>query len=206
MAKVEPAKQKTQETETSKAPDTEGMILNHVGFSMVAGAIPVPLVDIVAVSAIQMDMLGQLAKAYNVDFNVERGKSLAGSIMGAGLGSVLGRLGASAVKAIPGVGTILGIASQVVLAGASTYALGKVFEGHFASNGTMLNINLDEMRRRFDSLLQKGKEVAEGMQRKQSEDEIMATIEKLKALKDKGAISDEEFKSAKKDLLSKVTK
>jgi len=173
---------------------------------MVGGAIPVPIVDIVVVSAIQMDMLVQLATVYKVDFNLERGKSLASSIMGAGLGSFLGKLGASAVKSVPGLGTILGIGSQVILAGASPYALGKVFDAHFSSNGNMLNISIDEMRKQFDSFLQKGKEVAEGLHKKESEDEVMKTIEKLKVLNDKGVISNEEFAQAKKDLLAKVTK
>jgi uncharacterized protein (DUF697 family) len=207
MAKKEESKQESANEDTaSKTHNTEQIILNHVGFSMVAGAIPIPIVDIVAVSAIQMDMLVQLAKEYEVDFNLERGKSLASSVMGAGLGSFLGRLGASAVKSVPGLGTILGIGSQVILAGASTYALGKVFDAHFSSNGNMLNINVEEMQKQFDSLLQKGKDVAEGIRKKESEDDVMATIEKLKALKDKGAISNEEFAAAKKDLLAKVTK
>lgn len=153
-----------------------------------------------------MDMLSQPAKAYKVDFNQERGKSLASSIMGAGLGSFLGRVGASTVKAVPAIGTILGVASQVVLAGASTYALGAIFDAHFRNNGTLLNVDLEEMRRKFESLIPKGKEVAERMQRQQSEDDVMATIEKLKALKDKGVISEDEFKFSKKELLQKIVK
>ena len=211
MAKAQAAKKEQPKREESKkevqpAPNTEQIILNHVGFGMVAGAIPLPIVDIVAVTAIQMDMLSQLAKAYKVDFNLERGKSLASSIMGAGIGSFLGRVGASAVKAVPAIGTILGIGSQVVLAGASTYALGKIFDAHFSGNGTLLNVDIEEMRKQFESWLPKGKQVAEEAQRAESEDSVMATIEKLKTLKDKGVISDEEFKSAKKDLLAKVTK
>jgi len=207
MAKSDASKKESAAKDSSKdKPNTDQIILNHVGFSMVGGAIPVPIVDIIVVSAIQMDMLVQLATVYKVDFNLERGKSLASSIMGAGLGSFLGRLGASAVKSVPGLGTILGIGSQVILAGASTYALGKVFDAHFSSNGNMLNINVDEMRKQFDSFLQKGKEVAEGLHKKESEDEVMKTVEKLKALNDKGVISNEEFAAAKKDLLAKVTK
>ena len=49
--------------------NADRIINTHLGFAMVAGAIPVPIVDIAAVTAIQMDMLNQLAKTYEVDFN-----------------------------------------------------------------------------------------------------------------------------------------
>ena len=204
-AKKEPPKKAATGSQVVKKPDTEQIILTHVGFGMVAGAIPLPIVDVVAITAIQMEMLVQLAKVYKVDFNLERGKSLATSVIGASFGSFLGRVGASAVKAVPAVGTILGIGSQVVMAGASTYALGKVFDAHFSGNGTLLDIDLEKMRKDFESWLQKGKEVAEKAQKKASEDEVMATLEKLKTLKDKGVISNEEFQAAKKSLLAKVT-
>ena len=194
------------ESEESKDLQTQGekIVMDHVGFSMVAGAIPFPIVDIVAVTAIQVDMLKQLARTYGIDFNLERGKSLASSIMGATVGSLLGRAGASALKAVPGVGTILGIGSQVIFAGASTFALGKVFHSHFEENGTLLSIDLEEMKKQFESFFNKGKEIAKNLKGKQRKDEVLETIEKLKDLKDKGVITEKEFESTKKELLEKI--
>ena len=40
---------------------------------MIAGAIPVPLVDIAAVTAIQLDLIKELADHYDVDYSRERG-------------------------------------------------------------------------------------------------------------------------------------
>lgn len=77
--------------------------------------------------------------------------------MGATPGSIIGRTGASALKAIPGIGTILGIGSQVVFAGASTYALGKVFQSHFDENGNLFNLNVDKMKDRFKGFMDNGK-------------------------------------------------
>lgn len=195
------------EAGTEKPTDeaVEKIIRRHVGFSMVAGAIPAPIVDIVIVTAIQMDMIRQLAGAYGVDYNEERGKSISASIMGATAGTLVGRVGASAVKAIPVVGWLLGIGSQVIFSGASTYALGKVFQSHFKKDGTMFDFNSDKMKDRFRSFFERGKKVAENMRDKPNEDDIVATIEKLKELKDKGAISEDEFESSKKDLLDKLT-
>lgn len=186
--------------------DAEKIIKDHVMFSLLAGAIPIPVVDIVAVTAVQMDMLKALAKLYGADFNEERGKSLAGSITGAVVGNMLGRAGASALKAIPGIGTILGIGSQVVFAGASTYALGRVFDNHFAGKGNLINIDLEEMKKQFETFFQKGKDVAKNLQERLRKDDAFAMIEKLKKLKDSGAITEEEFEKTKKELLEKMTR
>jgi uncharacterized protein (DUF697 family) len=79
-----------------KTPDD--IIRQHVGFGTIAGAIPIPVVDIASVTAIQIDMIRQLANVYEVDVNEERGKSLVGALVASGVGVTLGRFGASAVK------------------------------------------------------------------------------------------------------------
>ena len=183
----------------------EKLICQHVGFSMVAGAIPIPIVDIVAVTAIQMDMLRQMSNRYGLDFNEERGKSIAGALMGATLGAALGRIGASAFKAVPGIGTLLGIGSQVIFAGASTYAIGKVFHSHFDADGTMFNFDTEKFKNAYRDFMARGKEVAAEIQDDQSHEDILATIERLKELTDKGTITEEEFEASKKDLLAKLT-
>jgi len=200
------AEEQADQKSKPSSEEIEKIIRQHVGFSMIAGALPIPILDIVVVTATQMDMLRQLADAYGVDFNEERGKSIASSIMGATLGTVAGRVGASIVKAVPLVGWLLGIGSQVIFSGASTYALGKVFQSHFDEQGTMFDFNVDKMKDRFKSFMERGKKVAEDINENRSEDDILATIEKLKALKDKGAISEEEFEKSKKDLLAKLTR
>ena len=117
--KMEESEEKNEREsgDSSQEQHGEKIVMNHVRYSMVAGAMPFPLVDIVAVSAIQVDMIKQLADLYGVDYSQERGKSLTSSIVGATFGNFLGRAGASLLKFIPGIGTILGIGSQVLFAG-----------------------------------------------------------------------------------------
>ena len=91
----------------------DDIVKSHVIFSMTAGAIPIPVADIAAVTAIQVDMIRQIAKEYNVPFDENIGKSIASSLAGASLA----RIGASAVKSIPAVGTLLGVGTQVLLSG-----------------------------------------------------------------------------------------
>ena len=118
-------------TPESREHDVDEVIRQHMGFAMAAGAIPFPVVDIAAVTAVQLDMLAKICRIHGVDYSEERGKTLMSSLLAASLGSWVGKLGASALKSIPGIRTALGVGSQVVLAGATTYAIGRVFHTHF---------------------------------------------------------------------------
>jgi uncharacterized protein (DUF697 family) len=55
----------------------------------------------------------------------------------------------SAVKAVPLVGTIAGMILMPSLAAASTLAIGRVFNQHFASGGTLLSFDTEKMREHF---------------------------------------------------------
>jgi uncharacterized protein (DUF697 family) len=151
-----------------------------------------------------MDMLQQISKIYDVDFNSERGKSLVSSLLASTIGINLGRMGASVLKVVPGIGTILGIGSQVILAGASTYAIGKIFQNHFQNNGDLFNFDVDSMISKFEDFLEKGKKVAEDTQKSTNKTDILETIDKLKELRDKGVITEAEFNKTKKELLDKL--
>jgi hypothetical protein len=119
-------------------------------------------------------------------------------------GATVSRIGASALKAIPGVGTLLGIGSQVVMAGATTYALGRLFDSHFSGGKGLDSINLDSAKKQYNDLLSKGKEYAKDLKKSFSKDDVFQTIEKLNQLKETGAITEEEFLRTKEKLLSKV--
>jgi len=77
-------------------------------------------------TAIQLDMIRQMCKIYDIDFKETEGKAVITALTG----SSLARLGARAIKFIPGVGSILGGVTMAVLSGGSTYALGEVFKKH----------------------------------------------------------------------------
>ncbi len=183
-----------------KKKSSDDIISTHVIFAMTAGAIPVPVADIVAVSAIQYDMIRQIAEFHKINYDADKGKTLASSIAGA----TVSRIGASFLKAIPGVGTVLGIGSQIVMAGGTTYALGKLFDSHFAGGKGLDNINLESVKEEYKELLNKGKEYARDLKKSFSREDVFQTIEKLNQLKESGAITEEEFLSTKEKLLSKI--
>jgi len=189
------------ENKETKNDAVDKIIQNHVVYSMTAGAIPIPLADFVAVSAVQVDMLKQIADVYGVDYDKNSGKSLASSLVG----TSLSKMGASAIKAIPGIGTLAGVAAQVILSGASTYALGWVFNRHFAAGGTLSNFSSDAMKETYDELLKKGKDVAKNLHKDDDDKDGIKKIEKLKEMLDKGLITEEEYEKTKKDILEKMS-
>jgi len=186
------------------------IIKNHMIWSMGAGFIPIPLADFVAVSAIQLDMIRQLCKVYDIDFKETEGKAMITSLTSSGLA----RLGARAIKIIPGVGSVLGGVTLAVLSGGSTYALGEVFKKHFETGGTFLDFDPSRLKKYYDEQFEKGKEMAKKI--KDDEEVTMQKVEELKTktdvdivqkmkdlaeLKKDGIITEEEFQIMKERVL-----
>ncbi|MFQ3651477.1 MAG: DUF697 domain-containing protein [Gemmataceae bacterium] len=99
-------------------------ILAYSTMAATAGAVPVPLVDTALLAGVQSAMLHQLAKLYGQPLTRERLAELAAAL---GIGFVGRQVARSLIKFIPVVGSAVGAVSGAVLAGASTYALGKAF-------------------------------------------------------------------------------
>ncbi len=118
------------------------------------GLIPIPLVDLAGIAGVQVKMIADLAKQYDIPFKKDLGKSAIAGLIGSEVGNTLGT-GAvrSLVKSIPVVGTVAGITVLPAFAGASTMAVGKVFTQHFESGGTFLNFKPDEVREHYKSEL-----------------------------------------------------
>ncbi|NNE27229.1 MAG: DUF697 domain-containing protein [Saprospiraceae bacterium] len=204
---------------SSKDPRTNhcnSVIKNHMIWSMGAGFIPVPLVDFFAVGAIQLDMIRQLSKIYEVNFKETEGKAVISALTGSGLA----RIGARAVKFIPGVGSVLGGVTLAVLSGASTYALGEVFKKHFETGGTFLDFDPSRLKKYYDEKFEKGKQMAKEMEKtqkanhdvaetvnestveeKNKDEDAISRLESLNQLKKDGAITQKEFDKLKKEIL-----
>ena len=142
------------------APKSIDIIRRYVTWSIAAGAVPVPFVDVAAVTAVQLKMIAALAEHYKSPFDAERGKSLIGALFGTlgGFSIARGVLG-SAIKSIPVVGTIGGFVLVPAMSGAVTYALGKVFAAHFETGGTLLTFDAATMKDEFSRQIKAGEEV-----------------------------------------------
>ncbi len=138
-------------------------ILKHMGLAMGGGAIPVPVLDLAAVTAVQLDLLKRLAALYDVPFEARSSRAFLTSLTGALGAGALARVGASLAKAIPGVGTIGGGITQVVLTGATTYAVGQLFKRVFREGRTIAQLDVDDVREEAAGYLESGKGRARGM-------------------------------------------
>lgn len=144
------------------------IVHKHVLAVMGAGLVPVPIVDVVAITALQMKMLKDLADFYEVKLaRNQMTYSLIGSAT-AGIGApmAVAPLLSSVMKVIPGFGTAAGVASMPIVGGASTYALGKVFVGHFEAGGTLFTFDPVKVRERMRTYYTEGLKKAEELKNK----------------------------------------
>ena len=133
------------------------VLKKYMILSLAVGLVPLPLVDLAALTGIQLQMLSKLSKALDVEFSKERGKAFIGSLLGAGgtvaTGAASSRL---LLHLIPGGGAVVSGVSVAVFAGASTYAVGKVFVQHFESGGTFLTFDPERVREYYAQEFQQG--------------------------------------------------
>jgi uncharacterized protein (DUF697 family) len=147
----------------------QAIIRRNVLWSLVAGVLPVPIVDLIAVEGVQLKMLKELADLYDMKFTDKLARTLISSLVATtwsvGMGSALAY---GFVKFIPVVGTALGMIATPLAAAACTHAVGNVFMMHFEAGGTLLNFDPHAMRSHFISEFEKAKDVVARMQQEKT--------------------------------------
>ncbi|PWC90782.1 hypothetical protein TSH100_01755 [Azospirillum sp. TSH100] len=147
------------------------IVAKHAKWAAGLGLIPVPGVDLAAITAAQYKMLHELADLFEVPFPKERMRAAISALLGGGVPFLLstGALG-SLAKSIPVIGSLAGMAVMPSLAAATTLALGRVFTTHFATGGTLLDFNIESLRKHFETELAKAKHDAHSIVEKATED------------------------------------
>lgn len=178
----------------------EQVIRQHVIWSVGAGLVPVPVIDFVAVTAIQVDLIRQLCTLHGTNYSEATGKTLVGALTG----GALARVGASVIKAIPGIGSVLGGVSMSIASGASTWGVGQVVHQHLSAGGTLTDLNVEKAKQQYEAEYERGKDVAREASSDTGSKDVFEKLDKLGALKAKGVITEAEFEAKKKELLSQV--
>lgn len=146
----------------------DGIIHRNVLWALGAGVVPIPIADVLAVSAVQVKLLKELSELYGIAFRQDLAKKLVGSLLvgigGVGVGMALGM---SLAKLIPVVGQAFGVISVPVASGAFTHAIGRVFVMHFESGGTFLDFDPQRMREHFKKEFEDAKDKVAQMPRQQ---------------------------------------
>ena len=152
-----------EQTDQKTAPDAEqveAILRNHIYGAMGVGLVPIPIVDFVGFSAIQLDLIRALSKEYNVPFKATEAKEIICALIGGGAGVAGSTLLASLVKFIPLIGTTTGALSATIIGGAVTYATGRLIIRHYDKGGSLDNFNTDGATEAFDEVVAEGKVIA----------------------------------------------
>ncbi len=126
--------------------------------SMAVAIVPLPLVDLAALSGVQLKMAHSIAKQYEVPFSRNLVKPLIASLLGDIITvSMTKYVATNIIKLVPVAGQVSSFASSAALFGAATYAVGKIFVEHFESGGTFLNFEADKMKDHLHQLFEEGR-------------------------------------------------
>ena len=151
---------------TEMAPEKRHSAADHMVRSYALGAmavalVPVPLVDLAGLVAVQLKLLHGLAGLYRISFRADLARAAVASLIGGVLPTAAApALAFSLSKLLPVSGQLLGAGSQTLLSGAATYAIGKVFIQHFAAGGTFLTFDPEAVRDYFEQQIEAGRQVA----------------------------------------------
>ncbi|NKB24778.1 MAG: DUF697 domain-containing protein [Kiritimatiellae bacterium] len=141
------------------------VVKNTMLWTTGAGLVPIPVLDLVAVTGFQLNMLRQLCNIYEVKFSKNVGKNIIASLVGGLAPSSLSMPAAGLIKMIPLVGQTVGAVTMPIFSGAFTYGVGKVFIKHFESGGTLLTFNSKKEKEEFTEMFKEGKEVVNSLKR-----------------------------------------
>ncbi|SRR3990167_3950346 len=164
---VEPGNQTEEVVQTEsvvvedKSAEAEELIRKHSYAAAGVGLIPIPWVDFIGLTAIQMKMLYQLSETYKIEFSEDRGKAIIGSLVSGFLPVAIAQPVASFLKAIPLIGQTTGAITMSILGGSTTYAIGRVFNQHFATGGTFLDLDPSKVKAYFKEQFEVGRKVTE---------------------------------------------
>jgi len=136
----------------------QSTVKNWSQWATTAGFVPVPLLDTALISGVQVKMVFDLCKVYEVPFKKEAAIGIIGALIGGSVTTATANyIAPTLLKAIPIIGMPLSFITQPALSYASTFALGEVFVRHFESNGNLLNFNIDDGKVFFQNQFQKAK-------------------------------------------------
>ncbi len=157
----DPAAVREADESLTRALLAESRIKTSVIAAATASAVPIPLFDIAAVAAIQLRMIQKLSELYGRPFSERLARNVVTALGGGALGFGAGTLVAiSLTKTVPGIGWMLGVASLPAVAGATTYAIGRVFAHHYERGGSLFDLSPDAFRAHYRREFEAGKRLA----------------------------------------------
>ncbi len=103
----------------------------HKNYAALGGLVPLPVVNIAGITAINLRMVKQLSELYQVPFERDRTRSLLVGLIGGAVPTGVGTATSSIMMWIVPGGMLLGLGAAAVTAGALTRGIGLVFIDSF---------------------------------------------------------------------------
>lgn len=120
----------------------ESVVRNSMMWTGASGIIPIPIVDVAAIGAFQLNMLYRIGEIYDQRFSRNWGKSVIAALVGGYTSTVVGTsLAKTLLRSVPIIGGVVSIIAVPGFAAATTWALGQIFIMHFESGGTILDFD-----------------------------------------------------------------
>ena len=148
--------EKTPATDKERHQQANRIVRKHMAAAMAFSVIPVPLLDVAALTGTQLNLLHSLSDHYSIDFDKKKGRSLLVSMLGGSLPTTAIMGLSSLTKVVPGIGTIGGSASLSALSAAMIYATGHVFIRHFENGGKLHDFDVRLQRQPFQQAVKSG--------------------------------------------------
>lgn len=128
-------------------------------WASMAGFIPLPALDIMAIASLQTFMIKELCQVYGIAFKKEIVSSVVASLVTSGVSTIVsGKLVSSVLHPIAFVGSTLGAITLPAISYATTYALGEVFIKHFEANGSIDDLEVETYDNFFKQKIAQAKE------------------------------------------------
>jgi uncharacterized protein (DUF697 family) len=136
---IEQAEQTEDKAELSKLDQAREIARGKAYWAAGIGIIPVPIIDVAGIAAVQLRMIHEIAGVYDTKLSDHLAKSILTSLL-TGVGATAAAYGALGytLKSVPLLGPLLGVAAMPATAGATTYAVGVVFATAFEQNDPSL--------------------------------------------------------------------
>lgn len=147
-------------TDSSMTLQADKIINRYTLVAAGVGVLPSPTINSVGIAALELVMIDELARNYNFPFPTKLAAvKILVSVVGS-IGPVYFALKSkSAVSAIPIVGHLIASSIYSLTGAISVYAVGKLFQRHFESDGTLLSKDNKFLRKAFRHEYEKGSKI-----------------------------------------------
>ena len=132
-------------------------IKTNVAWSAGAGMLPIPGLDLVAITGVQLKMINDLCTVYGIPFKKSLARPIVISLIGSlGANMLAPALASTTLKLVPGIGMLLSGTALAATSAGITYAVGNLFLDHFKAGGTLENFNVIAGRGIFKRKVKEG--------------------------------------------------